>query len=424
LSDAKPFTFDDLLSRLQARGCRVVDGVTSGASGVVQRILTLEYGFASDVRKFRILEENAGDYRSIFPEDWLPLPNHLGIYDPRAGVLECALQPTTFHDDMHFLWSELILKHGTDIARADREYEMVPLYDLGIQLTENPDIHASMVLVGRYGLYDNGPRRTNVALRVSPVPLKLTAEDALALMQEIANAVFFELDLKRDVSFVLAPYVPVDPQPGSMEVGLTGFATSLDQAYPTEPLSLYWYARSAHEMPLLQFLAYYQVLEYYFPLYMRSEQIGRLKRALLNPLFDKRSDADLASLIDLASGSKGLQFKEDEQLVATIEHCVESDRLLEVVSSGESRLVGNKNISGVRKVNPGDPNASIIRQVADRIYGIRCRIAHAKEGGGGRYAGPLLPFSAESRLLGPDIAVVRMLAQHAIIADSKQLKVL
>ena len=37
--------------------------------------------------------------------------------------------------------------------------------------------------------------------------------------------------------------------------------------------SLYWYGPGASGMPLLQFLAFYQVLEFYFPIYSKAEAL-------------------------------------------------------------------------------------------------------------------------------------------------------
>jgi hypothetical protein len=47
--------------------------------------------------------------------------------------------------------------------------------------------------------------------------------------------------------------------------------------YDHEPMSLYWYARQARGVPLLEFLAYYQCIEFYFPTYAEAEAQKRVR---------------------------------------------------------------------------------------------------------------------------------------------------
>src|SRR5260370_40743784 len=57
-------------------------------------------------------------------------------------------------------------------------------------------------------------------------------------------------------------------------------------SYERNPSSLYWHARSASSMPLLQFLAFYQCIDFFFPQYSRQETLARIKNVLKHPAFD------------------------------------------------------------------------------------------------------------------------------------------
>ncbi|MBK6899060.1 MAG: hypothetical protein IPH09_07270 [bacterium] len=50
-------------------------------------------------------------------------------------------------------------------------------------------------------------------------------------------------------------------------------------------------------MPLLQFLAFYQVVEFYFPVYAEAEAQRRLRAILKNPTFRGDREADIGRLL-------------------------------------------------------------------------------------------------------------------------------
>ena len=83
-------------------------------------------------------------------------------------------------------------------------------------------------------------------------------------------------------------------------------------------------------------------------------------------------------------------------------------------------LLAKNRLAGIAPLTPLDKNNRLTTQVANRIYDIRCRIVHAKEDGGpSGNTDVLLPFSAEADLLGPDVMLVRFVAQKAIIAGRR-----
>ena len=106
--------------------------------------------------------------------------------------------------------------------------------------------------------------------------------------------------------------------------------------YDEQPMSLYWYGASASGMPLLQFLAYYQAVEFYFPVYSANEARRRLRNILKDPFFDPESDTAmgrLLSAIDLRrSGSFG---SERDQLCDALKECVDASELAEFISESQ-----------------------------------------------------------------------------------------
>ena len=92
-------------------------------------------------------------------------------------------------------------------------------------------------------------------------------------------------------------------------------------------------------MPLLQFLSFYQVMEFYFPLYSFTEAQKRIKNLVKNPLFDITKDTDVAQIINIIKVSaKGKSIGDEKsQIKATLQHIVDKDSLLEFYNENEDR---------------------------------------------------------------------------------------
>ncbi|HEX5205861.1 MAG TPA: hypothetical protein VFW27_38525, partial [Actinoplanes sp.] len=74
-----------------------------------------------------------------------------------------------------------------------------------------------------------------------------------------------------------------------------------------------------------------------------------------------------------------------DQLKATLRHCVDEQSLRDFIGAEEDRLIfftGKQAIKGVKNLTLENRQHSIVDQVADRVYSLRCRIVHAKEDGG------------------------------------------
>ncbi len=149
-------------------------------------------------------------------------------------------------------------------------------------------------------------------------------------------------------------------------------------------MSLYWYARAAADMPLIAFLGYYQVLEYYMPIRtptLRSER---------------------------------------ERLCDLLQRCVDAPTLSAFLHSSVERrqfFEGQGGALAARPIplgqSPEDPRSP----VAERVYEIRCRIVHTKRS----ESSFILPASPQAALLEHDIALVQLLAQAVLLANAREI---
>ncbi|WP_125789917.1 hypothetical protein [Amycolatopsis sp. WAC 01375] len=245
-----------------------------------------------------------------------------------------------------------------------------------------------------------------------------THDEALRATEKIVNSILFDLDLCTGLAFSMTKQRP-----------RRGFREDRDPVQPVHPsrvyaeeaLSLYAFGRSANGMPIQQFLAFYQTLEYFFSTYWEKGQAEYLRSQLSDPRFRTDDNDKLTRIIRRIKGDGNRGVGEREQLERVIEGCISDEDLREFISSDSNREVvlgDRKLLLGVDPVALQDKNRTVISQAAKRIYQIRCRIVHGKQDGGGDNAPPLLPSSDEEGLLWHDIDLVQLLAQKALIASS------
>ncbi len=251
-------------------------------------------------------------------------------------------------------------------------------------------------------------------------------DEALSTLEDAAAAFFFELDLKRNIAMKLSrARVLTRPVRARSFHGAQAAPLSVPRRkYSNEAVSLYTYGRSASGMPLLQFLAFYQCIEYYFPQYWNAELIARMRRALNDPRFNPDEDPHVGRLLQIAGSRGRTGASEREQLRTTVDACVDPDEIAEFIGENEVALteltMRSGGLTGVAAIKLNDRNDKLTNQVANRIYDLRNRVVHAKEDGGPA-AGVevLLPFSAESERLTADVALIRFIAQKVIVADRR-----
>jgi hypothetical protein len=295
------------------------------------------------------------------------------------------------------------------------------------------------------GVTMESPASSNTSITLSPVSdnlqrligcpemslsLKIRKEgitqndQAINLLRKIADSVFFQVDLLAEVAFTLSRdrrsiiRRRVKPR-GTIAQKPPEF---LRTEYDSAPMSLYWYARSATGMPLLQFLAFYQVIEFYYPTYSQAEAGRKLKVLLKNPTFRADRDADIGKVLSSIQISRSGGFGDERsQLKATLSECVDPGELREFVTadSERSEFLSSKS-KGLtdHKLPILNPSADLRPDVAERLYEIRCRIVHTKMDARSGELDLLLPFSKEAEQLHFDIELAQYLAQRVLVAAS------
>jgi hypothetical protein len=253
-------------------------------------------------------------------------------------------------------------------------------------------------------------------------------DQAVSLLERISNSLFFQVDLQLDIPLTLAR----ERRPRRRKRRSDQAYTVTDLEFPRReydevPMSLYWYARSAIEMPLLQFLAYYQVVEYYFPTYSHREASRRVRNILRDPTFRSDKDADIGRVLATLSSRGGSGFGDERtQLRATLQECIDPAALREFLTGDEDTqkhfASKNKSLTS-RRIPVTNPTADLRNDVADRTYDIRCKIVHTKGEWNEGEVEILLPFSKEVEQLQFDIELIQYVARQVLIAASTPLQI-
>lgn len=280
----------------------------------------------------------------------------------------------------------------------------------------------------RFGIFCRSPRGVgSITLNIANVSIN-RHDDLVRLVQKVSDSVFFELDTRYDVGLRIADHgrgINRRRFLSSRSASQTLPAVRTPKAqYDEKPMSLYWYGRSSARLPLLEYLAYYQVLEFYFPAYSRRDALDRLRQELRDPRFEPDDDVQLARILALASRSGKGFGTEREQLKAALRACVPEDNLREFIEGNENlhtHMTDKKTIRDVACIHLTDKNSDLISQVANRVYDIRCRIVHTKEEIGETTKELLMPFSKEAEQLMWDIELVKYLAQKLLVAGATKL---
>lgn len=266
------------------------------------------------------------------------------------------------------------------------------------------------------------------APRASRFTLKLRGararqhDQTLVELRSYADSLFFQIDAILGSSFMLERQRRIRLSPASRRQA--GVQLTYPSAhYNEEAMSLYWYAKSAPDMPLLRFLAFYQSIEFYFPRYSQTEARRRVAAILKQPTFRPYRDDDVDRLISVIQGTRGAGLgSERSQLRAVVGECIGADEMRKYLTATKER---EEHFSGkapkYHKIPLANKNADLRNDVADRIYDIRCKIVHTKNEHSEDDFPMILPFSEDAEYLLHDIDLAEFVARSVLVSSSGEL---
>ena len=268
------------------------------------------------------------------------------------------------------------------------------------------------VVYGPYTIFPSGRFRPPLSLKVH-VTEPVDRASFVDYANRLTDSFLYEVAVRNGIA--LEVIKPIHPEP---RIARTSQSETTSMRFPRTTIEpnvaeLFGFAESARDNLPLAFLSFYQVLEYFFPYAMRELKIRQIRRELTDPKFDE-SDAAIMRIVSTAETAA--HASEGQQVGTLLKAAVREDRLTEFFARHEDSKHFSKRgpVSGIDVVNMSDKTREIADQVASRVYKLRNRIVHAKDDP--KYEGTkiLLPRSQEARALGPDVQLIRLLAEEVI----------
>jgi hypothetical protein len=410
-------------------------------------VLCISIPTGRDKRKLIVRLERAQELVAVPFEKYRLLDGYLAIYESDEAYIEALLRNTYSIYDLPGIEIidevEKIPMANEEADAGDEVIESEPTkrasiregapwrlkidddrHPWSIEFSPASDPFMALVREAQMPVGDRRPAPRRPTLKIRGISAS-RHDETVQRLEEVGGAVLFDLDLCYQIRLELSRYsgrrtVRDRARPWA----LTRPPSFPKLRYPVEALSFYSYGRSAAGMPLLQFLSYYQVLEFFFPMHFHQHLLKKLRQELTDPRFDVTDDTDLARLLNAMSSGRGGYGNERDQLKATMNGCVDEATFrdfLQTHCEGVETLGDKKAIKGVPLIIDDGHHGDLLNQAAERIYAIRCRIVHAKADGGDRAAELLLPSSSEVQALTADIDVLQYLAQKVIVAGGTPL---
>ena len=380
------------------------------------QLVNLEFRNGRDTRTVAIFSEENAEALLHYPLDEVVfLGGYSAVCSYKEAWIEAAVRAHGVAPRSFIARRSLF---GTTATRSQQQGE--------VEIRETPDVGGlTLRLTETPGVLSALEMDMPLYLRIEGIGI--TEHDkALNLLEDLSNSLFMQIDFRFDSPLSLVR--SRQPRRGARSRGRLDQDNQLTyprHSYERTPSSLYWYARSATSMPLLQFLAFYQCIEFFFPQFSRQETIAKIKNVLKDPAFNWTNDSDINTILNVTlEGRRGSLLDERKQLRATLEHCVDGRALHDFLNQTEerTRYFGSdyKKISEKRiSLSKED---DVVEQTAERMYDIRCKVVHTKNLEGGEGEEMIIPFSKEADLMIDDVELIKFLARKVLIASSIPIK--
>lgn len=356
--------------------------------------------------------------------DYRYIEGYSAIWSQEHDAIECEVELP--HRSFPF---ERIFQNNENISSEGKLYIDTHLPDVKVELSEitnefsflylYKDIGRSRPII-RAERFDSF-RKDSVSLKVTGLNIS-NHDKAKEIIETIFASICFQFDCKTNLPLMLA----FERSYSRVKTGTTltdGLElTAVNQKYDNEALSLYWYAQSALSMPLLQFLALYQVIEFYYPIYSDLAAQKKVANVIKDPCFNSHSEKDIARIFNIVKSASSIR-SELSQLESTFRECVDISLLRDWLKSNTKReeYFRSKNAAKLSeyKINSDSDDDVLLKQVFQRFYNLRCRIVHTKGAEG--ELDVLHPQSREVKYLDYDIELANFLAHRVLISSSKPI---
>lgn len=264
---------------------------------------------------------------------------------------------------------------------------------------------------------------TPITIRVYNIPETIT-KAALARSSAIIESCLFELSYLKHLHVRLAEEWPIrerrlhGAKRFEFSEPIQGYQLSLPIAgFNSDIISFYQLGMSS-DIPVLQFLAFYQVMEYFFVTVSNEQLYNKLSLQLKDPKFNT-THRYLNRLIQEVLEHRSIT-DETEMLKSVLSKFIDEAELIKFIQAyedylGERLYTKKRDVFG-EEVEVKLATGHVIGNVSKTIKAVRNALVHSSDyyGRSARH----IPFSKSTEIVKREIPLVRFLAERIIIASA------
>lgn len=341
------------------------------------------------------------------------IPGYSGLYDTQSGIVECVIRSAGSGFKASYALSRIFRSDGPRrfpermVGRVKYDVRKRPNQELTIGV-------ATDVCKAMFGRGDQEGDLCSISFVAAPLESSTKVVD---LLEEVSDSLFFDIEYQTNALFALTtndatrrlrPYAP--------NVRVTSM--KLSSVYHKEALSHYFHAQGVKSLPLVRYLALYQVIEVFFSHYQQRQSLTKMSRLLAQPGFDPTKKSDLSKLLDSCISSRsGQRTSELDLLKTTVSSVTDATNLRDFLDSDKEMadFFAKDRIISHKAITTKGTDDELLASLASRIYDIRCRIVHTGDQSNVDGLPSLTPRSKEVKKLHWDLALVNWLARRVLI---------
>jgi len=251
-----------------------------------------------------------------------------------------------------------------------------------------------------------------------------TITAAVADSNGLMNAAVFSLSYTKNIPYRLLDQWPHEeprsrPRPFTTVERRPGFELELPLVTYNDDLLRFYQLGISTEIPELQYLAFYQVLEYFFVGVSDESLYGKLRSRLANPSFrlvPKYLDQVINDVVGHAK-----MTDETEMLKLVLDKYLDEQQLSDFITRYEEYL-GDRWYTKKRErfgveLEVKTQSGHLIGNIAKIIRTVRNALVHSSD----RFEriGRHVPFSASSELVEREVPLLKFLAERVIMASAE-----
>ncbi len=334
-------------------------------------------------------------------------------------------------------------KINYNVGYPSKEYLLFALKNFGDEWIKNPLFairqigHAGYRAHYRYKQFMEEEKIKDFLdlLRKASIPARYSlkiyseSEKTVKEFEELADSLIFNISYNLSVAIVkikfLDEYIPMERTHRIKRNSIEKIEPPRRKYIPS--LVHHYQMGIATDNPMLQFISFYQILEYFFEKIYEEELFNKMRNKITDPGFSYKNDSDLNALIKIVKSkiqTRGevITYNENYALCLTLKkYITDLDELKEKLKKYDDKTLldyyQNNPVpfSKGNTINWNNQDTNVtLQNVTDRIYKTRNSIIHSKESDKPRY----VSFKDE-KSLSKEIPLVKSIAEEVIIRSAK-----